>query len=47
VVAIDAQQLDCGQSLCEVGTYRRELDPFLRLLVLIFSGRMLRELGYR
>ncbi|MEV1288057.1 sulfotransferase [Micromonospora sp. NPDC049679] len=30
-----------------VGTYRRELDPFLRLLVRIFSGGMLRELGYR
>lgn len=30
-----------------VGTYRRELDPFLRLLVRIFSGPMLRELGYR
>jgi hypothetical protein len=30
-----------------VGTYRRELDPFLRLLVRIFSGRMLKELGYR
>ena len=29
-----------------VGTHRRELDPFLRLLVWIFSGRMLRELGY-
>jgi hypothetical protein len=30
-----------------VGTYRKELDPFLRLLVSVFSGRMLRELGYR
>lgn len=30
-----------------VGSYRRELDPFLRLLVAVFSGRMLRELGYR
>ncbi len=30
-----------------VGTYRRELDPFLRLLCWIFSGRTLRELGYR
>jgi hypothetical protein len=30
-----------------VGTYRRELDPFLRVLVRIFSGPMLRELGYR
>jgi len=31
----------------QVGTYRRELDPFLRLLVRIFSGPMLKELGYR
>jgi hypothetical protein len=30
-----------------VGTYRRELDPFLRLLVWVFSRRTLRELGYR
>jgi hypothetical protein len=30
-----------------VGTYRRELDPFLRILVRVFSGRMLKELGYR
>ncbi|MEV6494127.1 sulfotransferase [Actinoplanes sp. NPDC051633] len=30
-----------------VGTYRRELDPFLRLLVRVFSGPMLKELGYR
>ncbi|GGL07874.1 sulfotransferase family protein [Mangrovihabitans endophyticus] len=30
-----------------VGTYRRELDPFLRLLVRLFSGRTLKELGYR
>jgi hypothetical protein len=30
-----------------VGTYRRELDPFLRLLVWIFSGPTLRKLGYR
>ena len=30
-----------------VGTYRRELDPFLRLLVRVFSGPTLRELGYR
>ncbi|QDY08364.1 sulfotransferase [Micromonospora sp. HM134] len=30
-----------------VGTYRRELDPFLRVLVRIFSGATLRELGYR
>jgi hypothetical protein len=30
-----------------VGTYRRELDPFLRILVRIFSGPMLKELGYR
>ncbi|HET6534205.1 MAG TPA: sulfotransferase [Actinoplanes sp.] len=30
-----------------VGTHRRELDPFLRLLMRIFAGRMLRELGYR
>ncbi|MEV6636753.1 sulfotransferase [Actinoplanes sp. NPDC051470] len=30
-----------------VGSYRRELDPFLRLLVLVFSGPMLKELGYR
>jgi hypothetical protein len=29
-----------------VGTYRRELDPFLRLLVWVFSRRTLRELGY-
>ena len=30
-----------------VGTYKRELDPFLRILVRIFSGPMLKELGYR
>ncbi|MEV0943479.1 sulfotransferase family protein [Micromonospora wenchangensis] len=30
-----------------VGTYRRELDPFLRVLVRVFSGATLRELGYR
>jgi hypothetical protein len=30
-----------------VGTYRRELDPFLRILVRIFAGPMLKELGYR
>ncbi|MFG1901205.1 sulfotransferase family protein [Micromonospora carbonacea] len=30
-----------------VGTYRQELDPFLRVLVRIFSGATLRELGYR
>ena len=30
-----------------VGTYRRELDPFLRVLVRVFSGPMLKELGYR
>jgi hypothetical protein len=30
-----------------VGTHRRELDPFLRLLVWIFSRSTLRELGYR
>ncbi|MER7166919.1 sulfotransferase [Micromonospora sp. NPDC000207] len=30
-----------------VGTYRRELDPFLRILTRVFSGRTLRELGYR
>lgn len=30
-----------------VGSHRRELDPFLRLLVRLFSGPMLRELGYR
>ncbi|MCG5456554.1 sulfotransferase [Micromonospora sp. PSH03] len=30
-----------------VGSYRRELDPFLRLLVRIFSGPTLRALGYR
>ncbi len=30
-----------------VGTYRRELDPFLRILVRVFSGPMLKELGYR
>lgn len=30
-----------------VGTYRRELDPLLRLLVWIFSRSTLRELGYR
>ncbi|MFV2019067.1 sulfotransferase family protein [Micromonospora sp. LOL_023] len=30
-----------------VGSHRRELDPFLRLLVAVFSGRMLRELDYR
>jgi Sulfotransferase family len=30
-----------------VGTYKRELDPLLRLLVRIFSGPALRELGYR
>ena len=30
-----------------VGTHKRELDPFLRILVRIFSGPTLRELGYR
>ncbi|MEJ3745114.1 sulfotransferase [Actinomycetes bacterium KLBMP 9797] len=30
-----------------VGTYRRELDPLLRLLMWAFSRRMLRDLGYR
>jgi hypothetical protein len=30
-----------------VGSHRRELDPFLRLLFVVFSGRMARELGYR
>lgn len=30
-----------------VGTYKRELDPFLRILVRVFSGPMLKELGYR
>ncbi|BCJ63709.1 sulfotransferase family protein [Polymorphospora rubra] len=30
-----------------VGTYRRELDPLLRLLVFVFSRSTLRELGYR
>lgn len=30
-----------------VGTYRRELDPFLRLLVWLWCRPTLRELGYR
>jgi len=30
-----------------VGTYRRELDPFLRLLFWLFARSTLRELGYR
>lgn len=31
----------------QVGSYRRELDPLLRLLAWLFSRRTLRELGYR
>jgi hypothetical protein len=42
-----AARTDAAIYRSRVGSHRRELDPFLRILVRIFSGRMLRELGYR
>ena len=49
-VEADARRAAAGTDTAiyasRVGTHRRELDPFLWLLVRIFSGRTLRTLGY-
>lgn len=50
-VEADARRAAAGTEAAiyasRVGTYRRELDPFLRSLFWVFSRRTLRELGYR
>ncbi len=38
---------DAAVYASRVGTYRKELDPFMRLLFKVTAGRTLRELGYR
>jgi hypothetical protein len=50
-VEADRRRADAGTGRAiydsRVGRHKRELDPLLRLLCLVFTRRTLRELGYR